>query len=77
MYYLKGLRFDRTGLERKAVTFGSMVGKGGAHAMIAEDLDAYGFDVIDSQEIVFVPNDEEQTASFNLGVKLAQKYKKL
>ena len=77
MYYLKGLRFDRTGLERKAVTFGSMVGKGGAHAMIAEDLDAYGFDVIDSQEIVFVPNDEEQTPSFNLGVKLAQKCKKL
>ena len=29
MYYLKGLRFDKTNINRKAVTFGSMGGKGG------------------------------------------------
>ena len=77
MYYLKGLRFDRTGLKRKAVTFGSMGGKGGAPKMLADDLATYGFDVIDSQEIVFVPTKDEEEASFELGKKLAQECKKL
>ena len=77
MYYLKGLLFNRTGIERKAVTFGSMGGKGGAPEKLAEELGTCGFDVIDTQEITFVPNAEEEEASYELGKKLAQACKEL
>ena len=77
MYYLKGLLFNRTGIVRKAVTFGSMGGKGGAPAKLAEELGTCGFDVIESQEITFVPNAEEEEASYELGVKLAKACKEL
>ena len=77
MYYLKGLLFNRTGIVRKAVTFGSMGGKGGTPAMLAEELNNYGFDVIDSQEITFVPTAEEDAASYDLGVALAKACKEL
>ena len=77
MYYLKGLLFNRTGIERKAVTFGSMGGRGGAPAKLAEELGNCGFDVVDTQEIYFVPTAEEDTASFDLGVKLAKACKEL
>ena len=77
MYYLKGLLFNRTGIVRKAVTFGSMGGKGGTPAMLAEELNNCGFDVVESQEITFVPNAEEEEASYELGKKLAQACKEL
>ena len=77
MYYLKGLLFNRTGIVRKAVTFGSMGGKGGTPAMLAEELGNYGFDVVDTQEITFVPTSEEDEASYELGKKLAQACKEL
>ena len=71
------LLFNRTGIVRKAVTFGSMGGKGGAPAKLAEELATCGFDVIDSQEITFVPNSEEEAASYDLGVALAKACKEL
>ncbi|MCL2116481.1 MAG: FprA family A-type flavoprotein [Methanobrevibacter sp.] len=77
MYYLKGLRFNRTGIERKAVTFGSMGGKGGSPASLAKDLNDYGFDVIDSCEVFYVPDDEEDEQCFKLGQKLVEEAKKL
>lgn len=77
LYYLKGLRFDRTGINRKAVTFGSMGGKGGAPEEIAETLKECGFDIIDTQEIYFRPTAEESDASFELGQKLAKACKEL
>ena len=77
MYYLKGLLFSRTGIERKAVTFGSMGGKGGTPEMLAEELDKCGFDVVDTQEIYYVPTAEEDNASYELGVKLAKACKEL
>lgn len=77
MYYLKGLRFDRTGLKRKAVTFGSMGGKGGAPEILANELGEYGFDVVDSQEIYYLPDDEDSINSFKLGEKLVEECKKL
>lgn len=52
MYYLKGLRFDRTGIKRKAITFGSMGGKGGSPKALADDLSQYGFDVVDTEEFI-------------------------
>ena len=36
MYYLKGLRFDKTNINRKAVAFGSMSGKGGTTEKLAK-----------------------------------------
>ncbi|MGL6298197.1 MAG: FprA family A-type flavoprotein [Methanobacteriaceae archaeon] len=77
MLYLKGLRFQRTGIERKAVTFGSMGGRGGAVKSIAEDLSNCGFDVIDQCEVLYIPNEEENTACFELGQKLAKEAKNL
>ena len=77
MYYLKGLRFDRTGIKRKAITFGSMGGKGGSPKALADDLSQYGFDVVDTEEIYFVPNNEEKVNSFELGKKLVEECEKL
>jgi len=77
MYYLKGLRFQRTGIVRKAITFGSMGGKGGACEILANDLNDYGFDVIDQSELYYVPNEEENEECFKLGQKLVEEAKKL
>ncbi|MDR2623122.1 MAG: FprA family A-type flavoprotein [Methanobrevibacter sp.] len=77
LFYLKGLRFQRTGIERLAVTFGSMGGKGGSPGIIANLLNDSGFKIIDQEEVLYVPNDEEQEFAFELGKKLAQEAKKL
>ncbi|MDR2967776.1 MAG: FprA family A-type flavoprotein [Methanobacteriaceae archaeon] len=77
MYYLKGLRFQRTGIKRKAITFGSMGGKGGSPEILAKDLNDCGFDVIDSCEIYYIPNEEEEEQCFKLGQKLVEEAKKL
>ena len=45
--------------------------------MLAEELGNCGFDVVDTQEITFVPNAEEEEASYELGKKLAQACKEL
>lgn len=77
LFYLKGLRFERTGIERKAITFGSMGGKGGSPDELAKWLDDSGFDVIDTQEIYFKPTGEDDVNSFKLGQKLVEECKKL
>jgi len=70
LFYLKGLRFDRTG-ERFAMTFGSMGGKGGAPKMVAEELKTAGFTVIDSQEVQFVPDEGELCTAYDAGWAMA------
>lgn len=70
LFYLKGLRFDRTG-ERFAMTFGSMGGKGGAPKMVAEELKTAGFTVIDSQEVQFVPDESELCTAYDAGRAMA------
>jgi flavorubredoxin len=70
IYYLRGLKFDRTGIQRKAVTFGSMGGKGGAPHIIKEDLDKCGFDVIDEYEIYYLPTEDELERCFEMGRNL-------
>ena len=71
VYYLKGLRFDRTGRKRGAITFGSMGGKGGAVKMIADELTAAGFDVQEQMECYFVPDEGELDRCFDLGKRFA------
>jgi flavorubredoxin len=67
MYYLKGLRFDRTGVRKGAVTFGSMGGRGGAVKKIADELTEAGFDVKEQMECYFVPDENELSECFELG----------
>jgi len=72
MYYLKGLKFNRTGINRKAVTFGSMGGNGGAPQVLREELDKCGFDVSDEYEVYYVPTEDELEHCFEIGKKLAK-----
>ncbi len=75
IFYLRGLRFDRTGFKRPAVTFGSMGGRGGSPKKLAEELNNCGFEVIDDYEIVFLPDVDELDQCYEMGKKLAQKAK--
>ena len=77
IYYLRGLKFNRTGRERLAVTFGSMGGQGGTPEKLAEELKNCGFDVKDQYEILYVPDADELEKCFQTGKKLAQEIKGL
>ncbi len=77
VYYLRGLKFDRTGRKRLAVTFGSMGGKGGTPEKLAEELKNCGFDVKDQYEVYYVPDADELDQCFETGKKLAQEIKGL
>ena len=77
IYYLRGLRFNRTGRERLAVTFGSMGGRGGAPEKLAHDLTDCGFQVKDRYEIYYVPDEDELNQCYQTGKKLAQEIKNL
>lgn len=72
LYYLKGLRFNRTG-ERYAITFGSMGGKGGAPKMVADELKTAGFTIVDSMEVLYVPDDSEMNKAYDTGLEMAKK----
>ncbi len=77
IFYLRGLKFNRTGRERLAVTFGSMGGQGGTPKKLAEELKNCGFDVKDQYEILYVPDADELEKCFQTGKKLAQEIKGL
>jgi len=77
IYYLRGLKFNRTGRERIAVTFGSMGGKGGTPENLAEDLKVCGFNVKGQYEVYYVPDEDELDQCFETGKKLAQEIKNL
>jgi flavorubredoxin len=77
IYYLRGLKFNRTGRERKAVTFGSMGGKGGTPEKLADDLKGCGFQVQDQYEVYYVPDADELDQYFQIGKKRAQQIKSL
>jgi flavorubredoxin len=72
LYYLKGLRFNRTG-ERFALSFGSMGGKGGAVKMVADELKTAGFTVVGSQEVLYVPDSSELDTAFEAGKAMAHR----
>ncbi|ADP77227.1 flavodoxin/nitric oxide synthase [Methanothermus fervidus DSM 2088] len=77
IYYLKGLRFDRTGFKKLAITFGSMGGEGGAPEIIANELKECGFEVIDEYEIFYIPDEKELEKCYEIGRKLAKKVKEM
>ena len=75
IYYLKGLKFNRTGLKRLAITFGSMGGNGGGVEVLKKEIEACGFEVLDDYEIYYVPSEDELEKCYNIGKRLAAKIK--
>ncbi|MGZ4903308.1 MAG: FprA family A-type flavoprotein [Halobacteriota archaeon] len=73
MYYLRGLRFDKTGKKKLAVTFGSKGWGGGATKKLAETLSACGFDALQGLEVSYVPSDDELVQCYDWGRELALK----
>ncbi len=73
IYYLKGLRFDKTGTKRLAVTFGSKGWGGGATRKLTEALSACGFDALQGLEVTYVPSDDDLAQCYNWGRELASK----
>jgi len=75
IYYLRGLKFDRTGIKKLAITFGSMGGRGGSPSIISRDLKECGFQVQEKYEIMYVPDEDELNKCFLMGKKLAKELK--
>lgn len=76
IYYLEGLRFDRTGSKKLAMTFGSMGWAGGGVKKIAESLQNCGFEVLDQYQVNYVPDNDELEKCYQLGKKIARELKK-
>jgi coenzyme F420H2 oxidase len=71
IFYLRGLKFDKTGIKRKAVTFGSMGWSGEGPKILAEELEKCGFEVEDQIKVNYVPSEEELEKCYEIGSKLA------
>ena len=77
MYYLDCLSFDKTTYKKKAIAFGSKGWSGGANKKIKTDLETAGFEVTETYETTYIPNDEVLEECFNLGVELAKQIKEM
>lgn len=77
MYYLDELMFNRTGFKRLALSFGSMGWAGGAVKKMADELEKCGFEVFDTNQINYVPSEDEMDDLYDLGKKLAVKIKEI
>ena len=71
VYYLRGLRFDKTGQKKLAVTFGSMGWRGGGTKKLADAVSACGFEVLQELEAYYVPSENELAEYFEVGKQLA------
>jgi len=75
IYYLKGLRFDRTGFKKLAITFGSKGWGGGATKKLSEEVKSSGFELFDSYELNYVPSKDELDKCYEIGKKIAAEIK--
>jgi flavorubredoxin len=73
IYYLRGLRFDKTGKKKLAITFGSMGWRGGAAKKLADALSACGFEVLQDSEVNYVPSDSELVQYYEMGKQFASR----
>ena len=73
IYYLRGLRFDKTGKKKLAITFGSMGWRGGAVKKLADALSACGFEVLQDSEVNYVPSDSELVQYYEMGKQFASR----
>ena len=71
VYYLRGLRFDKTGQKKRAITFGSMGWQGGAAKKLGDAIAACGFEVLENLEVYYVPSEEELNHYYEIGKRLA------
>ena len=77
LYYLDGLSFQRTGINRLAVTFGSKGWSGKAVEKVADSLEKCGFHVLDKYEVNYVPTEEELDKCYEIGKNMAAEIKKM
>jgi flavorubredoxin len=73
VYYLRGLRFDKTGQKKLAVAFGSMGWRGGAAKKLADAISACGFEVLQALEANYVPSEKELAQYYEMGKQLASR----
>jgi coenzyme F420H2 oxidase len=73
IYYLRGLRFDKTGVKKMAITFGSMGWRGGGAKKLADALSACGFEVVQDSEVNYVPSENELAQYYEMGKQLASR----
>ena len=73
VYYLRGLRFVKTGKKKLAVTFGSVGWAGGGAKKLADAVSACGFDVLQDFEVNYVPSESELAQYYEVGKQLASR----
>lgn len=75
IFYLRGLNFARTGLKRKAITFGSLGWSGEAPKLLAEELEKCGFEVVDQIKSTYLPTEDVLEKCYVIGSNLASEIK--
>ena len=75
MYWLDCVNFAGTTSNKNALIFSSKGWGGGAVKKLQEDLEKAGFNVSDTLDITFVPDEEVLEEAFNKGVELAKSIK--
>jgi len=77
MYYLKGLTFDRTGFKRLAVVFGSRGWGGGAVRTLTDEISKAGFEVAETLEVNYVPNEDDLARCYSIGKSIGKRIKEM
>ncbi|ADL58264.1 FprA family A-type flavoprotein [Methanothermobacter marburgensis] len=77
MYYLKGLTFDRTGFRRLAVVFGSKGWGGGAVRTLKDEISAAGFEVAETLEVSYVPDEDDLARCYSIGKSIGKRIKEM
>ena len=75
MYWLDCVNFKGTGSEKDALIFSSKGWGGGAVAKLQKDLEEAGFNVTDTMDVLFVPDEDVLAEAFEKGAQLARSIK--
>ena len=75
MYWLDCVNFAGTTSNKNALIFSSKGWGGGAVKKLQTDLEAAGFNVTDTLDVTFVPNEDVLEEAFNKGAELARSIK--
>lgn len=75
MYWLDCVNFKGTGSEKNALVFSSKGWGGGAVAKLEKELEAAGFNVTDTLDVLFVPDEDVLEEAFEKGAALARSIK--
>ena len=75
MYWLDCVNFKGTGSEKDALIFSSKGWGGGAVAKLQKDLEKAGFNVTDTMDVLFVPDEDVLAEAFEKGAELARSIK--